>query len=203
MNALQTRTKRGSACYLEGIELCKEGGKEGLTNLLAVLNSNASAASSRLKKTDNAIQYAEEAHRILPNGPSLCSNSLVTGRVIDGWHVCQGDALADWNFSNTAVAIQSRRTSFRCVKEAYDAAKDGDKIVLLKGTHNGLGETVSIKKRILIEGEGYLGETVIDQRANVPTFKIERGGVVIRNIDLDQTGFEKLFSSMEMSMSIR
>lgn len=282
-------------CYLEGIELCKEGGKEGLANLLAVLNSNASAASSRLKKTDNAIQYAEEAHRILPEWTKplsrlaelymnkgdyvaaldacekcerLCrasstgrteftalhdtivvmgsqmgqSDAMFRGRrlevrsageeawlgkpaphdplldgpldentalpsddldkvqaptassqeglLTDGTSV-RGDALADWNFSNTAVAIQSRRTSFRCVKEAYDAAKDGDKIVLLKGTHNGLGETVSIKKRILIEGEGYLGETVIDQRANVPTFKIERGGVVIRNIDLDQTGFRE------------
>ena len=103
----------------------------------------------------------------------------------------RGDALAQWSFSNTSLAIQSQRTSFRCIGEAYKAAKDGDRIVLLKGIHNGLGETVKITKRILIEGEGQLGETVVDQRANVPTFKIERGGVVIRNLDIDHTGFRE------------
>jgi tetratricopeptide (TPR) repeat protein len=103
----------------------------------------------------------------------------------------RADALAQWSFSNTSLAIQSQRTSFRCIGEAYKAAKDGDRIVLLKGIHNGLGETVKITKRILIEGEGQLGETVVDQRANVPTFKIERGGVVIRNLDIDHTGFRE------------
>lgn len=101
------------------------------------------------------------------------------------------DGLAQWSFASTKLAIQSMRTSFRCIKEAYDASKDGDKIILLKGTHNGMGETISIKKRILIEGEGQLGETVIDQRANTPTFKIERGGVLIRNLEIDHTGFRE------------
>lgn len=44
-------------------------------------------------------------------------------------------------------------------------------------------------KRVLIFGEGALGQTVIDQRANSPTFRITRGGVVIRNIDVDMSGF--------------
>ncbi len=38
-------------------------------------------------------------------------------------------------------------------------------------------------------GEGRLGETVIDQRANSPTFRITRGGVVVKNIDIDMSGF--------------
>lgn len=103
----------------------------------------------------------------------------------------RGDGLAEWNFAETQLAMQSTRTSFRCIKEAYEAAKDGDRIVLLRGIHNGMGETVCVKKRILIEGEGQLGETVIDQRANSPTFKIERGGVLIRNIEIDHTGFRE------------
>lgn len=101
------------------------------------------------------------------------------------------DSLAQWNYANTSLAIQSQRTSFRCLKEAYKAARDGDRIVLQKGVHNGLGECLTVNKRILIEGEGGFGETIIDQRANVPTFKIVRGGVTIRNIDLDQTGFRE------------
>lgn len=44
---------------------------------------------------------------------------------------------------------------------------------------------------MLIEGEGALGEAVIDQRANAPTFRITCGGVVLRGIDLDQTGFRE------------
>lgn len=46
---------------------------------------------------------------------------------------------------------------------------------------------------MLIEGEGDLGEVVIDQRANSPTFRISRGGVTIRNITLDQSGFCESF----------
>ncbi len=103
----------------------------------------------------------------------------------------RGDQLAEWNFAESQLAMQAHRTSFRCIKEAYEASKDGDRIVLLRGTHNGMGETVCIKKRVLIEGEGQLGETVIDQRANSPTFKIERGGVILRNLEIDHTGFRE------------
>ena len=52
-------------------------------------------------------------------------------------------------------------------------------------------ECIVLSKRLLIEGEGALGETIIDQRANCPTFRITRGGVVLRNLDLDQTGFRE------------
>lgn len=54
-----------------------------------------------------------------------------------------------------------------------------------------MGETVPLSKRLLIEGEGQLGEAVIDQRANAPMFRITGAGVVLRNIDLDQTGFRE------------
>ena len=107
-----------------------------------------------------------------------------------GQHQARGDALAAWTYADQRVA-QTGRTSFRCVAEALQAAKDGDRILLLKGIHNGLGETIVVTKRVLIEGEGALGEAVIDMRANVPTFKIGRGGVVIRNVTIDHTGFRE------------
>jgi tetratricopeptide (TPR) repeat protein len=109
---------------------------------------------------------------------------------LHGGESARSDALVSWSYSKNELLAQER-SSFRCIGEAVAAAKDGDRIVLLRGTHNGLGETVCIRKRILIEGDGSLGETVIDQRANVPTFKIERGGVVIRNLDIDHTGFRE------------
>ena len=35
-------------------------------------------------------------------------------------------------------------------------------------------ECITLDKRLLIEGEGQLGEASIDQRANVPTFRVLR-----------------------------
>ena len=49
---------------------------------------------------------------------------------------------------------------------------------------------MDIDKRLLIRGEGRLGETQIDQRANSPTFRIRRT-CVIHNLDLDMTGFRE------------
>ena len=103
------------------------------------------------------------------------------------------DALVGWSFDGALASRHRQRTSFRCLKEAMKAARDGDRILMLRGTHNGMGECVTIDKRVLIEGQGSLGETVIDQRANVPTFRICHGGggAVIRNLDIDQSGFRE------------
>ena len=35
-------------------------------------------------------------------------------------------------------------------------------------------EASVVDKRVLIQGEGQLGEVVIDQRSNTPTFRIQR-----------------------------
>jgi Right handed beta helix region len=101
----------------------------------------------------------------------------------------RADALV--TFHHNSNYGENKRTSFRSIQEAVSAAQDGDRILLLKGVHNGMGQSININKRILIEGEGDLGETVIDQRANCPTFRITRGGVVIRNLDIDHTGFRE------------
>jgi hypothetical protein len=106
----------------------------------------------------------------------------------------RADSLATFHQNNHHLNLHRQklnRTSFRCIQEAISAAQDGDRILLLKGVHNGMGQSVNINKRVLIEGQGELGETVIDQRANCPTFRITRGGVVIRNLDIDHTGFRE------------
>jgi tetratricopeptide (TPR) repeat protein len=141
---------------------------------------------------DESTALASDDLSCAANGHSaeVGSSSRAITNEMDGGKARE-DALVSWDYSKSSLSSQAQRTSFRCIQEAYNAARDGDRIVLLKGTHNGLGETLSIKKRILIEGEGMLGDTVLDQRANVPMFKIERGGVVIRNIDLDHTGFRE------------
>ena len=36
-----------------------------------------------------------------------------------------------------------QRMSFRSVKEAVEAAKDGDQVILLPGIHNGMGYDIS------------------------------------------------------------
>ncbi|KAK9852134.1 hypothetical protein WJX84_002432 [Apatococcus fuscideae] len=104
-------------------------------------------------------------------------------------------AIAPVSKTSAMLATGWKRSSFRSVKEAVDAAEDGDRILLLSGIHNGMGEAVNVGKRLLIEGSGQLGETKLDQRANSPTFRITRT-CVIRNIDIDMTGFrEAIFIS--------
>ena len=51
-------------------------------------------------------------------------------------------------------------------------------------------EALNIDKRVYIRGEGSLGETKIDHRANAPCFRIRRT-CLIQNLDLDMTGFRE------------
>jgi len=47
-----------------------------------------------------------------------------------------------------------------------------------------------VTKRLLIRGDGALGETRIDQRANCPAFRVGRS-CAIQNLDIDMTGFRE------------
>ena len=51
-------------------------------------------------------------------------------------------------------------------------------------------QSTDVDKRILIHGQGRLGEASLDQRANSPAFRIRRAAV-LRNIDIDMTGFRE------------
>ena len=95
-------------------------------------------------------------------------------------HMAEARRKAEVN-KNTALHARS-------IREAVEMASDGDKILLLRGTHNGCGETVCVTKRVWIKGEGALKEATIDMRANSPTFRITRSSVV-SNVDFDFSGF--------------
>lgn len=47
-----------------------------------------------------------------------------------------------------------------------------------------------MNKRLLIKGEGALGEARIDHRSNAPAFRISRS-CVLHGIDIDMTGFRE------------
>lgn len=78
----------------------------------------------------------------------------------------------------------------RSLSEAIEKAHDGDRILLLRGVHNGLGEVCEINKRVLIRGEGAFRDATVDCRNNSALFRIKRP-CVIQNVDVDFTGFSE------------
>lgn len=64
------------------------------------------------------------------------------------------DPLVAWDFRRTAAAA-ARRTSFRCVREAVVAARDGDRILLRRGVHNGMGCVEGVE--LVVEGQAAEG----------------------------------------------
>jgi hypothetical protein len=83
--------------------------------------------------------------------------------------------------------------SFRSIADAVAASRDGDRIVLQLGQHNVGGEAVDVRTRVLIRGEGALGDTVLEQRANAPLFRL-RAPAVVQNLVLDLCGFRECLS---------
>mmetsp|Transcript_19063 Transcript_19063/g.36419 ORF Transcript_19063/g.36419 Transcript_19063/m.36419 type:complete len:640 (+) Transcript_19063:53-1972(+) len=99
-------------------------------------------------------------------------------------------AVAKLQEHEKAITVGGKPRSFRSLKLAVEAAKDGDRILMLRGIHNFSGESVDIKKRIYIRGEGELREMMVDQRSNSPSFRIYRT-CVIQNIEVDMSGFRE------------
>ncbi|CAG9465959.1 unnamed protein product [Pedinophyceae sp. YPF-701] len=83
-----------------------------------------------------------------------------------------------------------KKLSFRTLAEAVAAADDGDRIVLLPGTHNGCGKTVEVDKLVHIAGSADGGATVYDHRANCPALHITHD-CVLSNLTVDMTGFRE------------
>ena len=90
--------------------------------------------------------------------------------------------------SGKAIRARGAPVHARTLHEAMEKADDGDRILLLRGTHNGCGYVVDVEKRVLIRGEGALRDATIDCRNNSPLFRIKRP-CVIQNLDVDFTGF--------------
>ena len=158
------------------------------------LDEDSALPSDSLDGENDSKTSKDDARKRIKGGTSSHDiDKLQKGMDAGASISAREDALVSWTFTDNAALQKRQRTSFRSLNEAMKAAIDGDRIILRRGVHNGLGEAVNITKRVLIEGEGSLGETVIDQRANVPTFRISKGGggAVIRNIDIDQSGFRE------------
>lgn len=64
--------------------------------------------------------------------------------------------------------------SFRSLADALAAARDGDTITLLPGTHNVSQQGLLVKQRVLIRARSGLGSAVLDHKANVPLLRITR-----------------------------
>jgi tetratricopeptide (TPR) repeat protein len=78
----------------------------------------------------------------------------------------------------------------RSLPDALKKAQDGDRILLLRGIHNGCGQVVDVDKRVIIRGEGTFREATLDARNNSPIFRITRP-CVVQNVDIDFTGFSE------------
>jgi len=78
----------------------------------------------------------------------------------------------------------------RSLPDALKMARDGDRILLLRGIHNGCGQVADVDKRVIIRGEGAFREATLDARNNSPIFRITRP-CVIQNVDVDFTGFSE------------
>lgn len=99
------------------------------------------------------------------------------------------DEIPDPMFGGGAPdAIAQKPVHARSLPEAISKAQDGDRILLLRGIHNGCATVCEIDKRVLIRGEGAFREATADCRNNSPLFRIKRS-CVIQNLDVDFTGF--------------
>lgn len=133
--------------------------------------------------------FEDEAEADISRGPLLLENpELLAGGVPGGDHAVMQAELAA---KRVRDRLQSNKPlTARNLILAAEMAKDGDRILVLKGIHNFGGDTVVVDKRVLIRGEGHYKETYLDQRANAPLFRITRNAV-IQNLDCDLTGFRE------------
>ena len=108
--------------------------------------------------------------------------------------------------------------SFRSLQDALAAARDGDRIVMQLGHHNVGGTAADVRVRVLIRcawaavcdvalgcaaadspaparsGEGELGDTILEQRANAPLLRL-LAPAVVQNLVLDMCGFRECVSA--------
>lgn len=86
--------------------------------------------------------------------------------------------------------VENQPIHARSLPDALKMARDGDRILLLRGIHNGCGQVADVDKRVIIRGEGAFREATLDARNNSPIFRITRP-CVIQNVDVDFTGFSE------------
>jgi len=157
--------------------------------VVAALNGSLAGFDGRLLEVRSA---GEEAWlgRAAPENPLYDEPQERLATTIEDW----GTASVGHQASATAALVAQRggreRLSFRCIADALESARDGDRVLLLRGVHNTGGRSTLVDKRVLISGEGTLDETKIDARSNAPVFRISRSAVV-QNVYIDMVGFRE------------
>eukprot|EP00775_Hariotina_reticulata_P002804 gene2804-3097_t len=139
-------------------------------------------------------RYLASKHKDLLD--EICLHSAALGDVIGfSGRVQPADPGAVWlGAAKAPPAAPSSHTSDRqciysSIAEALEVADDGDVVQLLPGTHVVSQMTLSITKRVLIEGRGGSAEEVVlDHRANHPAFVITRS-CILRHFSIDMVGF--------------
>ena len=207
------QAKSGLGDYRGAIAACRQGQKvlddagSRLGDFVALMDdiSNAAFIHGSLAGFDGRVLHVRSAGeeawlgREAPENPLIDEEPEERSRLVgsDG-EGDDGDVDVDEGTKAAMVAKKKSEMtesgrgilSFRSIKSAVDEAKDGDRILLLRGIHNTGGATIFVDKRILIRSEGTLEETTIDHRGNSPIFRVTRNAI-LQNIDIDMTGFRE------------
>ncbi|WZN60423.1 Beta_helix domain-containing protein [Chloropicon roscoffensis] len=198
------QAKSGQREYRGAIAACRQGQKtlddagSRSTEFSRLADSIAAEAflAGSLAGFDGRLLHVRSAGEEAWLGREAPANPLIDGEGVEG------AATNDDNMNAAVVAARKKGEliasgggplSFRSVEEALQEARDGDRVLLLRGIHNTGGATIFVDKRVLIRSEGTLEETTIDHRGNSPIFRLTRT-CVLQNVDVDMTGFrEALF----------
>ena len=130
-----------------------------------------------------------------------CPKNTVDGEVMLGDLFANGFDVIDDDPYSTDTIDPSKHPDFagrernkpipaRSLRAAFDICEDGNRILLLRGVHNGCGAVCDVDKRVVIRAEGGFREAVVDARNNSPIFRIQRP-CVLMNLDIDFTGFSE------------
>lgn len=181
------QAKSGQREYRGAIAACRQGQKtlddagSRSTEFSRLADSIAAEAflAGSLAGFDGRLLHVRSAGEEAWLGREAPANPLIDG---DPEGV-EGAATNDDNMNAAVVAARKKGEliasgggplSFRSVAEALQEARDGDRVLLLRGIHNTGGATIFVDKRVLIRSEGTLEETTIDHRGNSPIFRLTR-----------------------------
>ena len=186
-------------CYSLAMKACREGERLAVKaddhsrpfdNLMDVVAMRAAREGS-LAGFDGRVIYVRSAGEEAWLGKEAPENPAFDDLENDaGFDHSPRDHGGSSSSSSSSSSSKKSRAPLhaRSLAHAVQMARDGDRILVLRGIHNGLGHSCKIERRVLIRGEGRLREATVDSRANVPLFRVVRP-CVIQNLDLDFTGF--------------
>ena len=181
----RTRVQVSTAAALDGSLAAFDG------RTLTVRHAGEDAWLCRIAPADPALdgELDEDGSLLAGDQLDLWAGTAALGGAAPGaLQVAHAEAHA--RLAARRAAAASRPASFRCLQDALAAAADGDRIVLQAGHHNLAGTSARVDKRVLICGEGALGDTYVEQRSNAPLLLITAPAVV-RNLSLDLCGFRE------------